>query len=415
MTAYYNEIDPYAAQWLRNLIAAREIAPGDVDERDIRDVKPDELVRYTQCHFFAGIGVWSLALRKSGWPDDRPAWTGSCPCPPFSAAGKGTECPSCGGRACLSHPLVTAGWLCLDCGDEWRGDDRHLLPEFMRLIGQCRPATVFGEQVASKDGRAWLYTLRAVMERMGFAVGAADLCAAGVGAPNIRQRLFFAADNRGSVGGMGDAFQSRLEGHGGNGDSAAGRAIEAGSTAQASGIDGLAGAASVGCNSGSGLRGSGSSGFGGVQPAGSSSVERVADSDRNRRNETRRDQSKAGNDGAVGDGSAGGVANSIGIRQHAGRGGNNGEHDGSKPGAAIEDGIVVDAGCPDQHPRPTNGFWADADWLSCRDNTFRPVEPGTSPLADGVANRVGKLRAYGNAINAETAKVFIEAVMEAAV
>jgi DNA (cytosine-5)-methyltransferase 1 len=33
--AYYNEIDPFAAQWLRNLIDAGHIAPGDVDERDI--------------------------------------------------------------------------------------------------------------------------------------------------------------------------------------------------------------------------------------------------------------------------------------------------------------------------------------------------------------------------------------------
>src|SRR5690606_29156818 len=157
-------------------------APGDVDERSIEDVSPDDLRSYTQCHFFAGIGVWSYALRRAGWPDDRPVWTGSCPCPPFSAAGKGSECPSCGGKSCLSHPLVTAGWVCLDCGDEWRGDDRHLLPEFIRLKGQCRPPVVFGEQVASRDGRLWLYTLRAVMEEARYAVGAADLCAAGVGA-----------------------------------------------------------------------------------------------------------------------------------------------------------------------------------------------------------------------------------------
>ena len=28
MSAYYNEFDPYAAQWLRNLIEAGHIAPG---------------------------------------------------------------------------------------------------------------------------------------------------------------------------------------------------------------------------------------------------------------------------------------------------------------------------------------------------------------------------------------------------
>ena len=88
MTAYYNEHEPYAAAWLRNLIAGGHIAAGDVDARDIQDVTPDDLTGYTQCHFFAGIGGFSYALRLAGWPDDRPVWTGSCPCQPFSAAGK---------------------------------------------------------------------------------------------------------------------------------------------------------------------------------------------------------------------------------------------------------------------------------------------------------------------------------------
>ena len=87
--AYYNEFNPYAAQWLRNLIDAGLIAPGDVDNRSIEDVTPADLLGYTQCHFFAGIGVWSAALRGAGWADDRPVWTGSCPCQPFSSAGKG--------------------------------------------------------------------------------------------------------------------------------------------------------------------------------------------------------------------------------------------------------------------------------------------------------------------------------------
>ncbi len=73
-SAYYNEIDPFAAQWLRNLIAAGHIAPGEVDERSIEDVTPDDLRGFTQCHFFAGIGIWShssasqdgLTIARSG-------------------------------------------------------------------------------------------------------------------------------------------------------------------------------------------------------------------------------------------------------------------------------------------------------------------------------------------------------------
>jgi DNA (cytosine-5)-methyltransferase 1 len=166
MPSYYNENDPKAAAWLRELIKCGHIADGEVDERSIVDVRPDELAGFTQCHFFAGIGGWSYALRLAGWPDDRPVWTGSCPCQPFSVAGKGA------GTA----------------------DARHLWPEFHRLISECRPSTVFGEQVASRAGRDWLATVRADLEALGYAVGAADLCAASVGAPHIRQRLYFVAN-----------------------------------------------------------------------------------------------------------------------------------------------------------------------------------------------------------------------------
>lgn len=169
MTAYYNEIDPFAAAWLRELIKAGHIAPGVVDERDIRDARPADLDGFTQCHFFAGIGVWSYALRRAGWPDHRPVWTGSCPCQPFSAAGRGI------------------GFA----------DERHLWPHLFWLIGECRPDVVLGEQVASKDGLAWIELVQSDLEGEGYAVGAVDTCAAGFGAPHIRQRLYWAANAEG--------------------------------------------------------------------------------------------------------------------------------------------------------------------------------------------------------------------------
>ena len=157
---YFNEIDRYPAAWLRNLYPS-----ATVDERSIADVEPAD-VTGTRAHFFAGIGGWEYALDLAGWPADREVWTGSCPCQPFSAAGRGLGAD----------------------------DPRHLWPAFYRLITERRPATVFGEQVGGAAGRAWLAAVRADLEAIGYAVGAADLCAAGVGAPHIRQRLYWVAD-----------------------------------------------------------------------------------------------------------------------------------------------------------------------------------------------------------------------------
>jgi len=165
MTAYYNEIDPYAAQWLRNLIDAGHIAPGVVDERSIEDVTPNELAGYTQCHFFAGIGGWPIALRQAEWPDASPVWSGSCPCQPFSAPGRG----------------------------DGFADSRHLWPAFGWHIKQRRPAIVLGEQVASKDADPWIDLVQADVEAMGYALGAVPFPAAGVGSDQIRDRLYWVA------------------------------------------------------------------------------------------------------------------------------------------------------------------------------------------------------------------------------
>ena len=203
---YYNEIDPYAAQWLRNLIDAGHIAPGIVDERSITDVKPADLAGYTQCHFFAGIGVWSHALRQSGWPDSRPVWTGSCPCQPFSTAGnqKGTA------------------------------DERHLWPVWFNLIRECRPPVVFGEQVEAAIRHGWLDLVQTDLEGEDYACGAVGIPAAGVGAPHIRQRLFFMADSnsgrydgRATTAGQQEGASTRLASGGASGELA--NDIDAGS------------------------------------------------------------------------------------------------------------------------------------------------------------------------------------------
>jgi DNA (cytosine-5)-methyltransferase 1 len=171
---YYNDNDPRICAWLRALIRDGHLPAGDVDERSISDVQPDELKGYRQCHFFAGIGGWALALRLAGWPDDRPVWTGSAPCQPFSAAGK----------------------------RRGHKDERHLWPEFYRLIRECRPTTVFGEQVEGAVRLGWLDGVFADLEGAGYACGAAVLGAHSVGAPHIRQRLYWVADAERSEPGL---------------------------------------------------------------------------------------------------------------------------------------------------------------------------------------------------------------------
>lgn len=292
--AYYNEIDPYAADWLRNLIAAGHIAPGDVDERSIEDVHPDDLRGYTQCHFFAGIGVWSYALRRAGWPDDRPVWTGSCPCQPFSAAGKGAAFD----------------------------DERHLWPAWHWLISQRRPPVVFGEQVESRDGLGWLDLVQADLEGMAYTCGAVVTPAAGYGAPHGRGRLYFVAHPHGQRQ-QGWTQQNF-------------RPVQSGQQAP---------------RRDDALRRGGVRGIGNAQ--GERWERRPNDQDQRRR-----------------------------------------ERSFGPPGAV-------------------RGFWQDAEWIYCADRggVWRPVEPGTFPLAHGAPARVGRLRAYGNAINAVQAQIFIEECM----
>jgi len=365
VTAYYNEYDPFAAAWLRELIKAGHIAPGDVDERSIKDVQADDLQGYTQCHFFAGIGVWSLALRAAGWSDQRPVWTGSCPCQPFSAAGKG------GGF----------------------DDARHLWPDFFRLIAERRPDVVLGEQVASKDGLAWLDLVHSDLEGANYAVGAVDTCAAGFGAPHIRQRLYWAGQREG----VGHADDTRLEiGRrgpdelvGAQGRQAAQRPV---------GLSGVGGGlaephdaerrpdlpgrderdgADAGRPQGTGHVGAGG-GSGGLADADG----RDASAERQQRGGQQRQQPQ---DGLAGDR----VANDTGCGRREERADGRGVAAGDRA-QRLAAGSVDGGG--DSCPGPTNGLWRDVDWLGCRDGKWRPVSASPQPVAYGSAESLGRVR-----------------------
>lgn len=171
MAAYYNENDPFAAAWLRELIAEGLIADGIVDERSITEVSARDLRGFDQCHFFAGIGGWSYALRLAGWNDDKEVWTGSCPCQPWSDAN------------------VWEG------GGKGKQDSRDLWPAWKRLIAKCQPSTVFGEQVSAAIRRDWLDRAFDDLETQGYSCGAAVLPAYSVGAAHQRKRLYFVADS----------------------------------------------------------------------------------------------------------------------------------------------------------------------------------------------------------------------------
>jgi DNA (cytosine-5)-methyltransferase 1 len=430
MSAYYNEIDEKAAAWLRELIKARLIADGEVDTRSIVDVRPGDLRGFRQCHFFAGIGGWSYALRLAGWPDDRHVWTGSCPCQPFSSAGKGR-------------------------GTE---DARHLWPQFRRLIRQCRPSVVFGEQVASKAGRVWLSAVFADAEALAYRAAGADLCGASVGAPHIRQRLYFVLADCLGIGRERRTDAGRSAGEG------AAEWREGLSDIERGGVPGeLADSLPAGRAEGWAIARRGSVAGGGqgrierwdgadqcaTRPA--SVVSELAD--------TLRDASewRAGSlsgaqaasdstrelDGREPDGLAnGGEAGVVGHADHAGSQGRIERWDGADQCTTRPAGVASELAdsnvirepkecASDQSGREQQagrraavnawagtagrdgaGFWSECDWIPCRDGKARPVEPGSFPLAHGIPARVGRLRGYGNAIVPQVAAAFIAAADE---
>ena len=418
MTAYYNEIDPFAAQWLRNLIAEGEIADGFVDERSIEDVKPKDLEGYMQCHFFAGIGVWSRALRQAGWSDDRQVWTGSCPCPPFSCAGKKKRCPECGGRP-ICHATKCGVFRCTTCGHEWYADGRHLWPEFQRLIRECRPNKVFGEQVAGKDGEAWLDVVSTTLELEKYSVGSATLPACGFGSPHLRKRLYWMAN-------------SELHGH-----LAPQKRRSFSEKQKKGGMLKLKGTCDV-CGM-----------------ANSNMHKHKGKVSGSSKKETRK-ETKNGENLSISRVSRGTSSNVCDMANSCIESSERVSRSVSREKKKIcrkriKDGDFIERPTDDgkdSYPSPINGFWRDADWLFCTDGKWRPVESGTFPLAyvssdvmgqvrtrlermgfdskdikkilkqpksiiaTANKNRTGRIKGYGNAIVLEQAQTFIEAYMD---
>lgn len=359
--AFYNEIDPDAAHILRALIADGVIAPGDVDTRSIKEVHPDDIKSYTQCHFFAGGGLWSVAARMAGWDDDRPIWTGSCPCQPFSHAGKG------GGV----------------------DDPRHLWPDFFRLIRACRPAVVVGEQVAGQAGYGWFDGVSADLAGEAYASRSVDIPACAVDAPHIRQRLYWVAladaeseQRRAGLREGGAISDGPIPANCDGGDivlvNAAGERWSEGrpepvvvgrrraaASANAQGV-------TLGDAFGSGLEGQSGNGDG----ATGWKIE---------------DRPIAPTDGGsdVGDASGGGWKQGLARSTPA--------RHGDQSAAAYG----------------RNGsWWADHEWIACHDGKARRAQPGVPMLVDGLSGRVGLWRVAGNAIVAPLAAEVIGALMD---
>lgn len=388
LTAYYNEFDPKAAAWLRQLIKNGNITPGEVDERSITEISPDDLMGFDRVHFFAGIGTWDYCLNQAGW-GNKPVWTASLPCQPFSAAGKGLG----------------------------KSDERHLLPHFLELVRQCKPDTIFGEQVERAIAHGWLDDLQTNMEAEGYAVGHCVLGAHSIGASHIRQRLYWVANaisnsNQREIGRViGKAPTTKISDR----QNLISSWESCGTSAD---VRGVTYPNSIGCHGGS-KKAEQKERIGSGINIGGDDDERMALTEcegleRFTRNDNNSDKS--------------------------GRLYPDQNRSASKTSGIVSLGNSQSERFREERKCRTRSeerecWHIEVDWIYCRDNKYRPVKPGIKPLVDGSTRTMGyssdtgksvdepieanetqearvmRLKGYGNAIQAQTAMAFINAYM----
>lgn len=415
---YYNDNDPKVCQWIRNLIAKGVIPDGYVDQRPIQEINPEDLREYKQVHMFCGIAGWARALELANWPAHWPVWTGSCPCQGFSVAGK---------RGGIEDP-------------------RHLWPVWFELIRKCRPPVIFGEQVAAAIKHGWLDLVCDDLESQGYSCGALVLPACSVGAPHLRQRLWFMAyrEQQQLAGGMSGSHKDRTKERGRASDQFAG-CCEAGSMAyrcgkgvqefvrrqeQSEGFDPANGALCVDSNPGTlcGCKQGGickkgsetqitSTGKHGIVGNACSigKCGKRGEVHAKKENDKTIGVEISGATGRMDDCDSGQYRQQVtaGVGAQEDKTARIGENDGARRLTCR-----TSAGCK-QHAGDeplsscwaTAGFWRDTQWVYCTDGKTRPIESGVLPLAHGVSGRMVKIRGYGNAIVPQVAAEVIKAGM----
>lgn len=364
---YYNEIDKNACAWLAENMRRGLIPFGDIDDRSIELVQPGDVAGYVACHYFAGIGGWAYAARIARWPDERPIWTGSCPCQPFSRAGKrrGTA------------------------------DRRHLWPHLFRLISACRPPAIMGEQVAQAAGWNWFNGVSTDLAREAYQCRGVGLCSCAVDSPDERERIYWCAVADGSDSNAGRRKLQRP----GESSSAHGKWPPGEFTGYHGSFGPMVDDASQRRGEGGPIpvflrrRGTSSSPnapdltLGNSNGQGLSKREGIAIDARPEREAAERTDDPAERQQPMG----------------------NDDHHGKLE----QEGSVAGSWGRPGDPDVRNGSWyADHEWIECHDGKKRRAQPGTSMLAARLPGRIPLWRGFGGSVNAQVAAEVIRAFME---